>query len=289
MYIKHSKFKNTGILFEILVKRITADTLSKDDSPALSTLRKYFVNTELGKEYKLYEMVFKGKNVKETKANAILNTVIESSKKLNRTRLRKEKYNLIKELKENYNIEDLFKTKISDYKTYASLYTLFEIYNTNKATDPNQIVDNKVTILEHLTKTPIERDDVKGNILEEFKSYDKDVRILTYRILLEKFNEKYSDLSKTQKRILKEFINSVDSTSSLKEFYNTEVVTIKKQISEQIKITKDKTIQIKLEEVSKLINELEKRDKIKSEHLVDLLQYHSLLEELSNVHVPVQA
>ena len=289
MYIKHSKFKNTGILFEILVKRITADTLSKDDSPALSTLRKYFVNTELGKEYKLYEMVFKGKNVKETKANAVLNTVIESSKKLNRTRLRKEKYNLIKELKENYNIEDLFKTKISDYKTYASLYTLFEIYNTDKATDPNQIVDNKVTILEHLTKAPIERDNVKGNILEEFKSYDKDVRILTYRILLEKFNEKYSDLSKTQKRILKEFINSVDSTSSLKEFYNTEVVTIKNQISEQIKITKDKTIQIKLEEVSKLINELEKRDKIKSEHLVDLLQYHSLLEELSNIHVPVQA
>ena len=284
MYIKHSKFKNTGILFEILVKRITADTLSKDDSPALSTLRKYFVNTELGKEYKLYEMVFKGKNVKETKANAILNTVIESSKKLNRTRLRKEKYNLIKELKENYNIADLFKTKISDYKTYASLYTLFEIYNTNKATDPNQIVDNKVTILEHLTKTPIERDDVKGNILEEFKSYDKDVRILTYRILLEKFNEKYSDLSKTQKRILKEFINSVDSTSSLKEFYNTEVVTIKKQISEQIKITKDKTIQIKLEEVSKLINELGKREKVKSDHLVDLLQYHSLLQELTLSH-----
>jgi len=289
MYIKHSKFKNTGILFEILVKRITADTLSKDNSPALSTLRKYFVNTELGKEYKLYEMVFKGKNIKETKANAILNAVIESSKKLNRTRLRREKYNLIKELKENYNIADLFKTKISDYKTYASLYTLFEIYNTDKATDPNQIVDNKVTILEHLTKAPIERDNVKGNILEEFKSYDKDVRILTYRILLEKFNEKYSDLSTTQKRILKEFINSVDSTSSLKEFYNTEVVTIKKQISEQIKITKDKTIQIKLEEVSKLINELEKKDKIKSEHLVDLLQYHSLLEELSNIHVPVQA
>ena len=284
MYIKHSKFKNTGILFEILVKRITADTLSNGDSPAINTLRKYFVNTELGKEYKLYEMVFKGKNVKENKANAILNTVIESSKKLNRTRLRKEKYNLIKELKENYNTADLFKTKISDYKTYASLYTLFEVYNTENPTDPNQIVDNKVIILEHLTSTPIERDNVKGDIIEEFKSYDKDVRILTYRILLEKFNEKYSDLSPTQKRILKEFINSVDNTSSLKDFYNTEVQNIKKTISEQIKVTKDKIIQIKLEEVSKLLNELNKKDKVKTDHLVDLLQYHSLLNELNKVH-----
>ena len=284
MYIKHSKFKNTGILFEILVKRITADTLSNGDSPAINTLRKYFVNTELGKEYKLYEMVFKGKNVKENKANAILNTVIESSKKLNRTRLRKEKYNLIKELKENYNTADLFKTKISDYKTYASLYTLFEVYNTENPTDPNQIVDNKVIILEHLTSTPIERDNVKGDIIEEFKSYDKDVRILTNRILLEKFNEKYSDLSPTQKRILKEFINSVDNTSSLKDFYNTEVQNIKKTISEQIKVTKDKIIQIKLEEVSKLINELNKKDKVKTDHLVDLLQYHSLLNELNKVH-----
>ena len=289
MYIKHSKFKNTGILFEILVKRITADTLSNGDSPAINTLRKYFVNTELGKEYKLYEMVFKGKNVKENKANAILNTVIESSKKLNRTRLRKEKYNLIKELKENYNTADLFKTKISDYKTYASLYTLFEVYNTENPTDPNQIVDNKVIILEHLTSTPIERDNVKGDIIEEFKSYDKDVRILTYRILLEKFNEKYSDLSPTQKRILKEFINSVDNTSSLKDFYNTEVQNIKKTISEQIKVTKDKIIQIKLKEVSKLINELNKKDKVKTDHLVDLLQYHSLLNELNKVHAPLQA
>lgn len=284
MYIKHSKFKNTGILFEILVKRITADTLSKGESPAINTLRKYFVNTELGKEYKLYEMVFKGKNVKENRANAILDTVIESSKKLNRTRLRKEKYNLIKELKENYNTADLFKTKISDYKTYASLYTLFEVYNTENPTDPNQIVDNKVIILEHLTSVPIERDNVKGDIIEEFKSYDKDVRILTYRILLEKFNEKYSDLSPTQKRILKEFINSVDNTSSLKDFYNTEVQNIKKTISEQIKVTKDKIIQIKLEEVSKLINELSKKDKVKTDHLVDLLQYHSLVNELNITH-----
>ena len=98
MYIKHSKFKNTGILFEVLVKRITADTLSGKSSPAIKILKQYFVNSEIGKEYKLYETVFKNKNISDSRANIILNTVVESSKKLNRTRLRKEKYNLIKEI-----------------------------------------------------------------------------------------------------------------------------------------------------------------------------------------------
>ena len=172
MYIKHSKFKNTGILFELLVRKITADTLEGKDSPAVGILKKYFVNTELGKEYKLYETVFKSSSLTEGKANAILSTVLESSRKLNRGSLKRQKYNIIRELKENYNIEDLFKTKINNYKAQASLYTLFEIYNTKEITNPNQIVDNKVTLLEHLTNKSQTRNEVKEDILEEFKSYD---------------------------------------------------------------------------------------------------------------------
>jgi hypothetical protein len=281
MYIKHSKFKNTGILFEILVKQITADTLSGNNSAAIKILKKYFVNTELGKEYKLYETVFKAKNVSETKANATLTTIVEASQKLNRTKLRKEKYNLVKELKEFYNIDDLFKTKLADYKAQAALYVLFEVYNTQKPTDPNQIIDNKVTLLEHLTKSSIERDEVKEDVIQEFKSYDKDLRTLTYRIMLEKFNEKYSDLSSRQKYILKEFIESVDSTPRLKEFYNSEIKYLQETISKEIKKTSDKAVKIKLQEISKFIVELDKRSNIKNDHLVDLLQYHNLLEELT--------
>ena len=281
MYIKHSKFKNTGILFEILVKQITADTLSGNNSAAIKILKKYFVNTELGKEYKLYETVFKAKNVSETKANATLTTIVEASQKLNRTKLRKEKYNLVKELKEFYNIDDLFKTKLADYKAQAALYVLFEVYNTQKPTDPNQIIDNKVTLLEHLTKSSIERSDVKEDVIQEFKSYDKDLRTLTYRIMLEKFNEKYSDLSSRQKYILKEFIESVDSTPRLKEFYNSEIKYLQEAISKEIKKTSDKAVKIKLQEISKFIVELDKRSNIKNDHLVDLLQYHNLLEELT--------
>ena len=284
MYIKHSKFKNTGILFELLVRRITADTLSGANSPAVNILKKYFANTEVGKEYKLYEAVFKSNNVSESKANAILTTVLESSKKLNRSKLRKEKYNLIKELKEHYNLEELFKTKLNKYKEFASLYTLLEIYNSQDIINPNQIIDNKVTLLEHLTAKDVNKEGVKDDILEEFKSYDKDLRILTYRVLLEKFNDKYASLNNRQKHILKEFINSVDSTPRLKEFYSNEVEYIKETLNKEISKTKDEATKIKLQEVFKLIKDLDKKSSIKSDNLVDLLQYHSLLEELTKVN-----
>ena len=162
MNIKHSKYKNTGILFEILVRQITSDTLSGKDSKATHILKKYFVKTELGKEYKLYETLFKHKNLTEGKAEVVINSIIESSKNLNRGTLKRQKYNLIKEISKHYNLEDFFKTKLSSYKVHAALYTLVEIYNSENLSNPTQIIENKIALLESLKTHVVDKQKVEN-------------------------------------------------------------------------------------------------------------------------------
>ena len=279
MKIKHSKFKNTGILFELLVRQITADTLKGSDSPAIDILKEYFVKTELGREYKLYESVLKSKVVTEGKANSLISTVLENSKKFNRSSLKRNKYQLINEIKKHYNLESFFGSKVKNYKEIASVYTLIESYNSKEITNIDQINNNKVTLLEFLTKQEIKKS-TKDNVINEFSDYDKDLRTLTYKILLEKFNDKYDGLSVEQKEILKEFIYSVDSTPSLRNFYNEKVGILKNILSETTKSIKDKATKIKITEVAKLLTELNKTDKVDNDNLVDLLQYYELVKEI---------
>ena len=284
MNIKHSKYKNTGILFELLVRQITSDTLSGKDSKATNILKKYFVKTELGREYKLYETLSKHKNITESKAEVVINSVIESSKNLNRGALKRQKYNLIKEISGSYNLDEFFKTKLPNYKIHAALYTLVEIYNSENLSNPDQIINNKIAILESLTTRIVDKQKVEDDLMTEFQSYDKDLRILTYKVMLEKFNGKYASLNENQKDVLKEFINSVDSAPKLKEYYNTKIQEIKKELNlHETKIV-DKVTQVKIHEVSSLLSPIGKTGNIGNDDLVNLLQYYELLEELDKVN-----
>tara|TARA_R100000541_G_scaffold15913_1_gene25456 strand:+ start:700 stop:1563 length:864 start_codon:yes stop_codon:yes gene_type:complete len=279
MKIKHSKYKNTGILFELLVRQITADTLSGKESKAIDLLKTYFVKTELGREYKLYETITKSKVLNESRATLYLNTTLDNSKSFNRGALKKQKYNLINEIKNHYDLNTFFGSQIKNYKETAALYTLIEGVNSKEVVDNNQLITNKITILEFLTKTQINKTK-SDELLEEFSTYNKDVRSLTYRILLEKFNEKYDGLSIDQKQVLKEFITSVDSTPGLRNFYNLKINLLKKSLKESTKNIKDEATKIKINEITKFLVKLNKTDKVDNNNLVDLLQYYELVNEI---------
>jgi hypothetical protein len=281
--IKHSKFKNTGILFELLVRQVASDTVSGKDSPAVNLIKTYFSKTELNKEYKLYQTLVNSTTLTESKAESLINATIELSSRLNRSNLRKEKYNLIKEIREQYNIDEFFKAKINNYSQYAAAYNLIEAHNTSEFINPSDIVENKVTLLEHISRKSIDKKQVTDRVTEEYSGMDKGTRILVYKIMLEKFNEKYNELSSSQKTILKEYINNISNTTKLREFVNNNILKLVEELTKLIPTITDKTIQIKLAEVITFLKPIEKNQNVKDDNIISLLQYHQLVNEIKSV------
>lgn len=279
--IKHSKYKNTGIIFELLVRQVTNDVLATGDSPSVKILKKYFSNTELAKEQRLYNLVNTQERFTEGKAETILQTIAESALKFDLQKLNKEKYNLIKEIKKHYDLNNFFKNKINNYKTSASIYTLLESYRLPYFTDPKQVVNSKITLLEHLTQKEIinkENEEIK-----EFLQESKDIRILTYRMLIEKFNDKYNNFTPQQKVILKEYINNINDSAKLKKVVNDHYNYLKLTLSSFVEKIQEPVTKIKINEGIKLIKPIQKNEAPKEEHLINLLQYYELLSEIKKV------
>ena len=280
MKVKHSKYKNTGILFELLTRQLTSDTITGNQSKSLSFLKKHFNSkTELLKEYKIYHTLATKKYSKDGQATMLINTLLEAHGKLNKSQLRREKYNLIKEIKESYNVNDFFKAKITDYKVMASIFNLLE----NRNATALSIVNSKVTLLEHITEKPNNK--VKKDVvLENFNKQDSDTRLLTYKVLLEKFNDKYSGLQDNQKTLLKEYVNSVTNSPSLKSYINQEIKEVKKTITGYSKKVEDKAVAIKLTETKGMIKPLCKKTSVNDDNVINLLNYYELVNELKTIH-----
>lgn len=281
MALKHSKFRNPGILFELLVRQTTADLLQNKDSKAVKILKKYFTGTELGKEYNLYNDFINTEKLNESKAELFINTLIEQYKKLNYETLKKEKYNLIREIKKSYDLDDFFKAKIDNYKPYASIYIVLE--SQNNEAKVNQVVDSKITMLEHICGEDIKDKPASAKLLEEFMSQDKEIRLLAYKILVEKFNQKYVGLSQEQKDVLKEYINNISDTKNLKIYLNKRLTEIKTTLTGLSKSVEDQVTSIKLKEVVKLIKPIHENESIKDETVSTLLQYYDLINEIKKV------
>lgn len=277
--MKHSKYKNTGILFELLVRQIATDTLNNRDSKATRIIREHFgKNTELAKELRLYQSSIKESFSTEYKASEFLNIILKERGKLSETTLNKQKYNLIKDIKKNFVLEDFFKYRVSNYKENASIYKLFEYQNTES---PKEYVECKSTLLEHLTGKSQNTDKITTTINEEYSKQPKEVRLLAWKMLVENFNNKYTNLTAKQRNILKEYINSIDNSEKLKTFVIRECNLLSKNIK-TINIT-DTVTKIKIAEIVKLISKVKSSKTITESQILSLLRYNELYDELKKV------
>lgn len=284
MKIKHSKFRNTGLIYELLVRQIASDTLVDKESAAIKILKKYFSNNSLlNKELRLYEIIQKSKSITPAKAETVISTITEISRRFNLKELKKLKYELISELRKSYNLDEFFSIKINEYKPFAALYCLMEAQNNAELVDPQVLIDNKITLLEFMTSKKQDAKLVKNSLIEEYSKYDKDLKLLTYKILLEKFNKKYSNLLPEQKTILREFIVSVSSTTKLRNFVNEKLVEVKEKLDVLIPSIKNEIIKIKIQEISKNIQPLSNKEVVDDSTLALLMEYYELLKEVKNL------
>lgn len=278
--IKHSKIKNTGLIFELLVRQIASDTLNNKESKAIPILKKYFnKNTELSKELNLYKSLTSEKFNKEEKANALIEAVIKSHKNLNTTILSKQKYNLIKDINEVFGVDAFFQARVNDYKILASVYKILEYA---EADSPVEIVNSKYTIIEHITGKEIIKEEISED-LKTFINADKDVRLTAYKYLVNKFNDKYKDLDSKQKNLLREYINNVSSTEELAKYIVSEINDISKVLQVYNKKVDSQVIKIKLNEVTNLLNSMSNVKTVNDNHVLSLLRYYELLKELKKV------
>ena len=277
--VKHNKIRNTGLLFEFLLRQITSDVLNENNGTAVKIVKEKFnENTELGKELALYNVLITKKFKSDSKADYFINEVMKARNDLNNSVLRRERYNLIKEIQSNYNLQKFMSSKVPNYKTYASIYTLFEY---DKSLSPDQKTESFFNIVEHVTTND---NSIKLSETVRTLPDDEDLRILTYKTLLEKFNQKYTKLSGAQKNLLREYINNVSNTNSLKDTLKEIVKGLKEDLKQHSKNLKDEVVKIKMTEALKSINKFcgidDKSNVVKDEYVVQTMRYLELLKEL---------
>lgn len=282
--IKHSKFKNTGFLFELLTRQITVEILNGSDEKAKGIIKEFYGRgTELSKELRLFNLLINEKYNTENKAEKFIDVVLEAHTKIDYKKIQREKYNLVKAIKENFEINNFLASPVTNYKILASIHKLFEA-KKNDVLDIKDVFDSKLTLVEHISSNSPKLKEKEDKLVEEYRKQEKDLRLLTYKILVETFNKKYTNLDDSQKSLLKEYINNVTNTSKFNEYFESELIKTITTLHEMYKGMKDKITKIKLRETINVLKKQKIGKKITDEQVSALMMSYELIKEINNVN-----
>jgi hypothetical protein len=287
MNIKHNKIRNTGILFELLVRRVATDVLDgKTDSFAIKLMKEHFHSkTELGKELQLYRTFFNTKKITEGKAFNVLDLVLERRKKLNEKLLSTQKFLLIKEIKQHCDLKEFMAGRVPSYKVYASIYKLFEGALSEDDVDTlDDIISSRFVVVEHLkgelNEEPLIKESTYSNSMKE---QPEEIRYLSYKFLLERFNEKYSNFSERQKALLREYINNGTNIEKFSKYIKEEAGELTLSIKKNSHKITDEVTKIKINEVLTQLQNIKERTSVKDNYITALLIAHQISQELSEM------
>ena len=283
--IKHSKFKNTGFLFELLTRQVTLEIINGSDEKAKKIIKEFYGRgTELSKELRLFNLLINEKYNTESKSEKFIEAILEAHTTLDYKKLQREKYNLIKSIKENFEIDNFLSSPVTNYKILASIHKLFE-GKTHNVLDVKDIFNSKLTIVEHISSnSQISLKEKEDKLVEEYKKQEKDLRLLTYKILVETFNKKYTNLNHSQKSLLREYINNVTNTSKFNEYFSNELIKTITSLHELYKRMGDKITKIKLRETINVLKKQKIGKKITDEQVSALMMSYELIKEINNVN-----
>jgi len=282
--IKHSKFKNTGFLFELLTRQITLEILNNSPKEKAKRIVQEFFGgkTQLAKELKLYNLLINEKYNSETKAEKFIEAILEARSKVDEAKLAREKYNLIKEIKDNFELSQFLSSPVTNYKVLASIHKLFEAKKQN-ILEIKDVFDSKYTLIEHIASTDTSKIAKKDMVIEAYKTQEKDLRLLTYKILVESFNKKYTNLNESQKGLLREYINNVTNTSKFGEYYKGELKKVVTELHSMYTNMCDVVTKIKLKETINVLKKQKIGKKITDEQVSSLMLSYELIKEFHNV------
>ena len=282
--IKHSKFKNTGFLFEILTRQITLEVLNGGEEKSKEIVKEFFSGkTELAKELRLFNLLINEKYNSELKAEKFIDAILEAHTKINYSKLKREKFNLVKSIKETFEIDNLLSSPVTNYKILASVHKLFE-GKKNDILEVKEAFDSKQTIIEHISNSTPSLKKKEEKLVEDYKKQEKDLRLLTYKILLETFNNKYTNLNSSQKGLLREYINNITNTSKFGEYFEKELISTITELHTMYKGMKDKITKIKLRETINVLKKQKIGKKINDSQVSALMMSYELIKEINSIN-----
>jgi hypothetical protein len=276
--VKHSKYKNTGMLFEFLTKQITDDVINNDKMSALKIMETSFgKGSILSEELALYRHLMDNSFSNREDAIELIEKVVRERKKLDQQKLSEEKYNIVKKIKKNYDLDSIFKRDIKLYKEYASIYNLFEYSNNNNIPE---YIKNKNTLVEHITKS----NKVDNSIDEELSGIDFETKIQAYDIMVEKFNKKYNNLLPEQQHILTDYLAYCDNKVKMKEAIKPHIKKLVTELKTTSANTLNDAIEVKIIETTKLLEGINDLNVVYDRHITSVMKSYDLLNKLKKIN-----